>query len=911
MVWRKIVALLIFNVLLQTQSFSQNASVSGQLIDSSSGMFLRNGSVVLLQPKDSFIVSDIRTDSAGKFLFARLNDTAQYVLFFTYPQYADYAARIDMRQSVNGILDLRKINMILKARLLENVVVKSTVSAIKLKGDTTEYTADSFRVQPNANVEELLKQLPGIQIDQYGNITAQGKKVKKVLVDGEEFFGDDPTLVTRNLRADIIDKVQLYDKKSDAAAFTGIEDGIKDKTINLKIKEDKNHGTFGKLDAGGGTDDHYNLQGMFNLFKGKRKMSLYATSGNIGRTGLGSADKERIGSDEDGDGTFSGKGLPKTVSAGTHFDNKWNDDKETINGNYKFGTADVKGDDSTVTQNNLPSAILVRRFNSHFENKSTTQKANIQYIHKFDTTSTLKIYSDGSTYHNQSSNLTEAENEDGKNNLLNSTQSSNSSSYDLNVYNVNLSWEKKLKKYRRTIAFYLNNNFSNDKTNGENLSNSTFYNLDNRQDSTALLHLNKQMQDDWHTINLSVLYTEPLSPKISMVANYNLTKDIVHENKNAYNLAVANQPTTIDSSFSTKMDVSKWGNQGSLSFNYTGKKTVIKIGNNLTLVHLDIESIYDRTNYKKDFVNWNPQASMQYNPSQYKEFNFSYNGYNSNPDRSELLPNKYNNSQLTTFIPNTDLKSSFTNNFSGNFSIIKLFSQTYYNVAASYGNTSNPITLSTNVNDIGTYVYRYVNMNGYTNSTMSLDAAYSRKINPLDLQASISTSINNNKLYSRINDSLNTLNNNTYSVSIILYKTKLKKYEFYLLGQGGYTKNKASLQPNIKNNYFYYSLNPSADIYILKKFQLHTDANYLWQQKSQAFTDNFHRTIWNAWLGRTFLKNDQLIVRVSCNDILNQNNGYERSAYNTYFSENRYTTIRRFFMVGVVWSFTKFNSIKQ
>ncbi len=143
------------------------------------------------------------------------------------------------------------ISIILKAKLLKEVIVHNTAGAIRIKGDTTEFAADSFKVQPNATVEDLLKKLPGIQVDKNGNITAQGEKVQKVLVDGEEFFGDDPTLVTQNLRADMVDKVQLYDKKSDQAAFTGIDDGQKQKTINLKLKDNKKNGYFGKANASG------------------------------------------------------------------------------------------------------------------------------------------------------------------------------------------------------------------------------------------------------------------------------------------------------------------------------------------------------------------------------------------------------------------------------------------------------------------------------------------------------------------------------------------------------------------------------------------------------------------------------------------------------------------------------------
>ncbi len=268
-------------LLIHITSHSQKILIKGTVVDSSANIVLSNTSSVLFQAKDSFIVADTRTNEEGMFHFDNLLAPVDYVLLLRYPGYADYTHKISIKDVRKGVLDLRRINLTLKAKLLEEVVVKGQNSAIKIIGDTTEYVADSFKVKPNASVEDLLKQLPGLQVDQYGNITAHGARVKKVLVDGEEFFNDDPTLVTRNLRADMIGKVQVYDRKSDAAAFTGVDDRVRDKTINLKIKEDKNHGIFGKADVGGGIDKHYSLQGMINAFKAKRKVAAYATTSII------------------------------------------------------------------------------------------------------------------------------------------------------------------------------------------------------------------------------------------------------------------------------------------------------------------------------------------------------------------------------------------------------------------------------------------------------------------------------------------------------------------------------------------------------------------------------------------------------------------------------------------------------
>ena len=189
-----------------------------------------------MQKTPHWLVSQ-RAAEDGSFSIKGLNP-GKFILLMSYPGYADYVEHFTL-DSLHQLHNFGNVSMQLKERLLKEVIIKGTAAAIKIKGDTTEFNAAAYTIQPNAKVEDLLKQLPGIQVDKDGKITAQGQRVNKVLVDGEEFFGDDPTLVTKNIRADMVDKVQLYDKKSDQAAFTGIDDGQKTKTINIKLKDDK------------------------------------------------------------------------------------------------------------------------------------------------------------------------------------------------------------------------------------------------------------------------------------------------------------------------------------------------------------------------------------------------------------------------------------------------------------------------------------------------------------------------------------------------------------------------------------------------------------------------------------------------------------------------------------------------
>ncbi|MDX1937937.1 MAG: carboxypeptidase regulatory-like domain-containing protein, partial [Flavihumibacter sp.] len=218
---RKTLFALLIGIMSCSAALSQSSSVKGIISDTSSKTSLQNAVVSLLQPKDSVLVKFTRTLAGGGFEISNV-PAGKYLLVVSYPKYADYADEITVEAGLP--FNAGTIPVILKAKLLEEVVVRQKIAAIRFKGDTLEFKADSFRVNPNANAQELLKKLPGLQVNSKGEITAQGEKVEKVLVDGEEFFSDDPAVVTHRLRADGVDKVLLFHKKSDQAAFTGIDD---------------------------------------------------------------------------------------------------------------------------------------------------------------------------------------------------------------------------------------------------------------------------------------------------------------------------------------------------------------------------------------------------------------------------------------------------------------------------------------------------------------------------------------------------------------------------------------------------------------------------------------------------------------------------------------------------------------
>ena len=243
--------ILIFFALGASAQNAQNGySVKGAIADTVEKVKLVTSAVTVLQAANSILVKFGYAKADGSFILDGLPG-GKYILLVSYPDYADYVETFSL-DSANPSHDFGSIDMTPRSRLLQEVIVKGTAAQMEIKGDTTEFNAKAFVIQPNAKVEDLLKQLPGITVDKDGKITAEGQTVTKVLVDGEEFFGDDPTLVTRNIRADMVDKIQLYDKKSDQAAFTGVDDGKTEKTINVKLRANRNQGIFGKVQAGDG-----------------------------------------------------------------------------------------------------------------------------------------------------------------------------------------------------------------------------------------------------------------------------------------------------------------------------------------------------------------------------------------------------------------------------------------------------------------------------------------------------------------------------------------------------------------------------------------------------------------------------------------------------------------------------------
>src|SRR5688572_15708025 len=275
---RKIGASLVLACFTTVLLAQKNGTVKGIAFDTISKQPVAAATITVLDKKDSSLVSFTMTGNDGMFQLKGLSN-GDYRLMITHVNYHNSNIFFSIADDKKNA-ELGNIVMNDKAKVLEEVVVTNEAPPVTLINDTIQYNAGSFKTQPNASVEQLLKKLPGVKVEKDGTIKAQGETVQKVLVDGKEFFGNDPKIATKNLPADAIDKVQVYDRQSDQAQLTGFDDGNSEKTINLKLKKDKKKGMFGKVNAAAGNKERYEGKFNINSFKGARQFSAIGMGNN-------------------------------------------------------------------------------------------------------------------------------------------------------------------------------------------------------------------------------------------------------------------------------------------------------------------------------------------------------------------------------------------------------------------------------------------------------------------------------------------------------------------------------------------------------------------------------------------------------------------------------------------------------
>lgn len=897
---------------------AQNISIRGEVKDSIENINLSRATIMLLKSKDSTLYKFARSNKNGSFAISNIVSDS-YILIFSYPNYADYVEILDILPK-DTLYYMNNIYLIKKSLLLENVIVKGGLSLIRIKGDTTEYDAAAYKLNKGATVEDLLKKLPGIRVDKAGNIYAQGEYVQKVLVDGEEFFGVDQTLVTHNISSDMVSKVQVYNKKSEQAVFTGIDDGIKEKTINLKLKSSQKNKYFGKIELGGGIPNIYNNQIIANAFKNQRKISFYSTLSNTGTVDLGSDQKQDLGinnnniftSDqgilfkstdgEDGltswNGVYSGMGIPKALSSGIHYDNKWYDDAIKINANYNFGKYGITGENNRYSTFFLPqgnlSSIIKNSFDKHIQKNSLSNNLNINFSEKTSLNINIAGYSD--LKRNTSLIASESLLSGIKVNSL--TKSLSEKESNNNLYTKAL-LKRKMKKEGRTISMAFDWNTTN-YTNSTLRNTEILYNLTGRDSAVRLDYTTSQKSKNQQLAG-NIVYTEPVSKTTILSLKYYTLLNNTSSDKRAKNNSINN---VIDTLNSNEYEVAQLVNLAGLALNYKKNKTLFQIGFDGGWNQLNQKERIRNFSSNKTFGILNPKLTFTYAFSSYKNLTINYNGITKLPEIHQLQPLYNNDDPINIYIGNTNLRPSFGNGITTMFTNYKETKKQNFVSFIGANFINNPIIENKETNLAGVTQYRYENLPTATTYNLYINGIF-KKYYTAPMSFELEGSIKTNKYINIINKQLNnTLLTNYLLKATLNFWEDSSKYDITVSysPQLYYLK---STNPKFYNSFWSNNIFANVRWIPYNNLIVETDLDYLYNYSPNFAKKKYNRLLINGSITKSFLKDQSLSIKLLVNDIFNQNKGFEQMAQNNLMIQDYYSVVKRFFLLSIIWKFNQ------
>lgn len=901
--------LLYFLLFITVSSYSQRLSVSGNVQDTIAKEPLPNAIVMAIKLMDSTLVDFTRTNKEGNFKLQSLPiDTYQVVI--SHPKFSDMGYFIfgDKR---NLEYDFGKIILQPKNVSLDEVTIFAFKDPIYYKGDTLVYTADSFKTKANATVEDLLKKLPGLKVDKDGKITSQGKAVDKVLVDGDEFFGGDPTVATRNLNASSIESVQVYEKKSEDVANSSTGEETQ-KILNLKLKEEAKKGYFGKISGASDFQRFYEGEALGNYFKKKLKISVFGLASNTPNSSFSWDDVYKYGlnnefdrqENEDGGWMMTmtsnqPQGIPQNLKTGFYYTDKIFKNTK-LNLNYTYSNSMVNSrttkkaqyflTDTSYTTDNLIESV--QKNDAHAINIGIEQKVDSLTDIYF----TSKIKKLGSnTSSKDETDFLRSDNVKTRNTSINS--SNKSEGYDVSN---NLKLVKRFKKKDRLLNVTYSNSLSETNTDGILKTDNYSY----ADSSEFLVSVNQKKTGFNNNQNhiTGVTFTEPITKKIKIEASYDYMYYKSKQNKQALN-NIGGEYNQLDSTLTNNFENLKQINRAGLKFIYEVKKMRFTIGTKARNVFVNNNNIFKDQRITQNFNNVLPFSTIRYKFSDNKVLDVKYTTSSQNPTISQLQPVRDNSNPNFINIGNPNLLPTFMHSVNLNFNSWKSISGKYTWMGLTYNYTNDDITTATSYDSIGRTVSQAINVNGNYNFNGYLGTSMPFFSKKLELGPNIWTSYAQNKAY------INGLENNTQDIrSNVALDIRLNFDDITAGVSGNYSYNSAysSLNNNSNTPYSTQSVSGYIDIKFPKNFGFSSDANYTINSKrSNGYNINY--LVWNANLSKTFFKKENFILGVYAYDILNQNISVDRDISSNVVTDIKTNIISRYLLLKATF---KFNSNK-
>jgi len=886
-------------------AFSQVNLIRGEIINET-GSPLVSSTVVLLNPADSTMQYFGISGTTGQFEIKNIKE-GHYLLQVAFIGYETFYKQLDIPFAPDGNMGFIPLSP--RTVNLDEVTVTGERIPLRIFKDTVEYNAKAFKINSEDVVEDLLKKLPGVEVDRAGNIKALGEDVRNVLVDGKEFFGNDPKVATKNLPANAIDKVQLYNKKSEESEFTGIDDGSRNQTLNLVLDEDKKKGVFGDIIAGGGTGSHYQASGKLYSFSEQNQVAALGMTNNINQYGFSVGDYLSF---TGGIANISGGG-GKLVLGGGGFPINFG---ETVNGFATSGAAGFNFSHSksqkqrffvsyigNVSRRELEESILTRQYTEagtflQDEEISQVQKdasngINFGVRNLFRETNNIVI--NGNISLNKgiiplTSNLTSYENEIPVNRMERSSDDIS----DRLSGNINGSYMKNINEGRSVLKLFGNGLLSNSN------SETVFENItafDNPPSSDTL----SQFQDNKiksYNYSLGISYTQKIAKA--------LYSDIVFEAGSTGGNIIRRQ----GNSFPAEMEIDSLSPDFNLAEGWI--KPSLSLRRNNDKSNLSLRLSYSVGNYNT--ILWNdspleekysfllPSLSWEYEYKTGRRLQFRYSTSSKTPSVNQLLPVVNNFNSLSLYYGNRYLKPEYIHSVSANWWIFDQFSFTSLFTSARLIYTDNKINYSRYINDRLEEIVTLVNVKSDLSAGISAD--FSTPIKPLGIKTNLSIDESYNRGYNIVNDTENEITNIVHRLSLTFDNRKKERWDINTGFGTTITSASYSIQDNLDDLYLDISWFGEIRYTPGKKLNMNVTAD-ITNYTARTFKDEQLIPLIGAGVTWSFLENNRASIILSAFDLLNRNSGIKRVSEMNYLRESRSNIIGRYIMLSFKWNLHK------
>ncbi|GLR15800.1 outer membrane beta-barrel protein [Portibacter lacus] len=866
------------------------------------------------------------SDVDGTYLFDNV-ERGDYRLKITYLGFFNVNEDVNIEDNVT----LKTKTMYASPVGLDEVVVEGKVPLATQSGDTTRYNASQYKVLADASTEDLVTKMPGITMEN-GVISAEGETVQKVLVDGKEFFGNDATAALKNLPAEVVDKIEIFDKKSEQAEFTGFDDGETTKTINVVTKIDKRNGQFGKAYAAIGTEAHYNLGGNFSLFNGDQRISFIGQANDIniqnfssedilGVSGAGGGRGRGRGGRGGGDNGFQVSqqgGISATNAFGVNFSDEWGEKTEAtfsyfINQNENFSEeyiarqffdADGEQSGSVYNEENLSTSNNYNhRFSGKFEfkindNSSFQIRPGVSYQHNNGLSSTL-----GNTYSFS----------DPVNNTVNEFDALNKG------WNINNSaiLRHKFGESRRTLSLSLRNQYSDQQANSNLLSTSQFFNpiLETDElDQIAILD-----NAGWNN-SANLAFTNPIGEKSMLSVEYRLSLESDASEKETFDANEAGKYELLNESLTNVFDNDYVTHSGGLSYNYRVGKSMVVAKGSVQYSQLNTEQQYPfEASLNRSYVNFVPFAMWSLNIDRQNNVRVIYRTNTRRPSLTQLQEVVDNSNPVQLSIGNAALDQQFQHSVFARFKRTNTEKGTVMyglvggNVTNNYiGNSlytsqsNSELAQEYNLGQ-GAQISQPVNLEGYWDFRTFF--TYGLPVYFIKSNLNINLSGNFSNTPGLIDDQLNNAQSNTYGAGLSLTSNFSEKLDFRLGSNTSYNSVANDINTRQNSNFLNQRTSISMDWVMPKDIVFRTDFNHqFYKGLSEGYNEDYF--IWNLAIGKKIFKNKLGELNVSVYDLLNQNVRVNREVTGNYLEDVRTNVLQRYVMVNFIYNFRNFGEMK-